>query len=73
MSDSDDCSNDLEQAAEEVTACLGVVVLVDAEGRALGQPLAQTLRRLAFRGPVAKVASAATTGPLRFFIKAWPR
>jgi hypothetical protein len=49
---------------------LGVVVLVGAERRALGQPLVAASRSAV---PVAKVASAATTSPLRFSISAWPR
>src|SRR5271155_1913498 len=52
---------------------LGVVALVGAEGRPLGQALAESRRRLAFGRPVASVASAPATSPLRFSIKTWPR
>jgi hypothetical protein len=54
---------------------LGVVALVGAEGRPLGQALADESRRRLARSavPVANVASAAATSPLRFSIKAWPR
>ena len=52
---------------------LGVVVLVGAEGLALGQPLAEAAAASRSAVPVAKVASAPTTSPLRFSINAWPR
>jgi hypothetical protein len=53
---------------------LGVVVLVGAKRRALG--LAGCFKRAAASRsavPVANVASAAATSPLRFSINAWPR
>jgi hypothetical protein len=51
---------------------LGVIALVGPEGCALGK---RWLKAAASRSavPVAKVASAAATSPLRFSISVWPR
>ena len=52
---------------------LGVIALVGAEGRPLGQALAHAAAASRSAVPVAKVASAAAASPLRFSIKTWPR